>query len=251
MEFLQTQPPNNQAHDRILATTGPEQNFEPGNQIFIEEQKRRDPRKELDTSKYTEDYPPDYEKDLIERVKEGNPSAFGPIYNHWYPFIKKIAYFKTSSEVLAEDFASEAMWKALNKIDQLPDTARGFGPWIVTITQNLIRDHYKSASHNRTTTVADAGLFEPSNDGLDLTDQTTLELTRIAVLQQVKAKMFETGREDQFHAIIDVYLLGHSIKEAAKTRGITDGALKGLLYRGTRAALRILERKGYSKDTVL
>ncbi len=84
------------------------------------------------------------ESSAIAACKAGDLSAFDVLYTAHVDAIYRYLYRRTLNRMTAEDLASTAFLKALEKIDAFDDTKGRFGAWVMTIAKNVLTDHYRS-----------------------------------------------------------------------------------------------------------
>lgn len=111
------------------------------------------------------------ESELVRKSSYGDQEAFTELVRKYSNVIYGVAYSEVSDFHLAQDIAQEAFVKAWFKIEQLEDRNR-FGGWIINITKNLCKDHYrKQKIHERPLIEA-----EDFPDELSLEDRTKRQL---------------------------------------------------------------------------
>lgn len=164
---------------------------------------------------------------MVEQAREGDPEAFGALFDHYHPKIYRFVYYRTGSVQLAEDLSSEAFVRALRNISKFTWQGKDFGAWLTTIARNLITDHFKSARSRLEHPTEDSWVLDSSTEGPEgavlasLTNETLLEAVR-------------TLPEEQQTCIVMRFLQGFSIAEVAASLDRSEGAVKQLQLRAIR-----------------
>ncbi len=84
-------------------------------------------------------------RDLVQRAKEGDISAFEQIYHVYGRKILNYIYHMTGSREESEDLTQETFVTVFQKLNTLRDDTR-FEPWLYTIARNYIFQRYRSRS---------------------------------------------------------------------------------------------------------
>jgi RNA polymerase sigma-70 factor (ECF subfamily) len=174
---------------------------------------------------------------LVERARDGDPDAFGSLYDHYHPSVYRYVYYRVGSVSTAEELTSDTFLRALRAIGSFSWQGKDFGAWLTTIARNLTLDHFKSARVR----------WEASTDDLAEHDAAT-EGPESQFLEAVTNRMLleALGRlpHDQQECLVMRFLQGLSITETARVLGRTDGAVKQLQLRAVRRLARELPRDG-------
>lgn len=175
--------------------------------------------------------------DLVARAQDGDPNAFGEIYDRYSETVYRYIYFRVNNAQLAEDLASETFLRALRRISSFSWQGRAFGAWLVTIARNLVVDHFKSGRYRLEIVKPDVlGTDSPETDPTTSPETAALEkLTNATLLTAVKKL-----NPDQQECIVLRFLQGFTVAETARTMGKNEGAVKALQYRAVRTLARLL-----------
>lgn len=170
---------------------------------------------------------------LVVRARDGDPEAFGQLYDRYVGLVYRYIYYRVGASALAEDLTSETFLRALRRLATFTWRGKDFGAWLVTIARNLIADHYKSGRYRlevSTAEMVDADRIEagPEHAVLD-------SITTAALFDAVR----KLGPEQQ-ECVVLRFMQGLSIAEAALAMGKSEGAIKALQYRAVRALARLL-----------
>ncbi|WP_019875065.1 ECF subfamily RNA polymerase sigma factor, BldN family [Sporichthya polymorpha] len=170
---------------------------------------------------------------LVNRAKDGDTEAFARLYDHYVDTIYRYVYYRVGSKQLAEDLTSETFLRALRRIETFTWQGRDFGAWLVTISRNLVADHFKSSRFRLEVTTADmvdSDHVEESPEGEVMATFTNTAL--LEALQRLNAQQQE--------CLVLRFLQGLSVAETAKVMGKNEGAIKTLQYRAIRALAALL-----------
>jgi RNA polymerase sigma-70 factor (ECF subfamily) len=82
------------------------------------------------------------EKSLLQKIKQSDRNAFQQIFTKYHPILFRYIYYRIKNYSLAQDIVQETFLKVwLNRESLKPRLA--FFPYIVKISSNLVKDHYK------------------------------------------------------------------------------------------------------------
>lgn len=81
---------------------------------------------------------------LVEQALKRDKDAFAALYERYVDRVYRHAYYRVGNQSDAEDITGEAFIRAWKAIDKYKRTGAPFIAWLITITHNLIVDHYKS-----------------------------------------------------------------------------------------------------------
>lgn len=175
------------------------------------------------------------EKDLIERVKV-NKQAFLEIYDAYFQKIYDYAYYRTMSQVEAEEITSQTFLAALESINRFEYRNIPVAVWLYKIASNAISDLYRKKGRT-------VGLDEQQ-----VTADYRCEPEIVAVGNSEKIQLLEYIRAlppIQQQAIILRYTQNLAYKEIAGILDKSEGAVKQLLHRGlTSLRERMVQHEG-------
>lgn len=175
--------------------------------------------------------------EIVERAQAGDTEAFEKIYDRYIDTVFRFAYHRTGNRQLAEDLTSDTFLRALKRIGSFTWQGRDLGAWLITITRNLVADHFKSGRNRLEVSSAepfDASGKEPATT-YGPEDATLRYLTDKKLLSVLK----ELNPEQQ-ECITLRFLNGLSVAEVAQAMGKNEGAVKALQYRAVRTMRRLL-----------
>lgn len=172
------------------------------------------------------------EETLLQRVKDGDQTAYHELFEKYHPNLFKLVYYKTSDYALSQDIVQETFVRVWTNRATLKPSLTFFS-LIAKISQNLVQDHYKHlqvrAKH------ADHVKFistKPANN--------PEQETRLTRLQE---RIREVANEHLPNKCRTVFLLsrvnGLSNQEIADTMKITKKTVENQLHH----ALKVLRKK--------
>lgn len=82
------------------------------------------------------------ELDLILQVRSGRRQAFQPLVEKYWPRVHGLVRRAIKNSECVEDICQETFLRAFEKLEQF-DPHRSFGPWILKIAMNKVREFYR------------------------------------------------------------------------------------------------------------
>jgi RNA polymerase sigma-70 factor (TIGR02952 family) len=171
---------------------------------------------------------------LVELAQRGDKEAFAQLYDVYVDTVFRYVLVRVANRALAEDLTSETFLRAMRRIDSFTWQGKDIAAWFVTIARNLIADHVKSAKFRFEVATAD---MRDADERVDAPD--TEVLTRLRDERLVSA-IKQLG-SDQAECITLRFLQGLSLADTAKVLDKSEGAVKQLQLRATRALRKALE----------
>ncbi|RYP87980.1 sigma-70 family RNA polymerase sigma factor [Nocardioides guangzhouensis] len=170
---------------------------------------------------------------LVELARGGDKEAFGLLFDHYHGSVYRFLFYRTRSQTLAEDLASETFFRALRSMNSFRWQGKDFGAWLMTIARNLATDHFKAGRTRLELATDDMAVHDAPAEGPE--SMVLDALTNEALLTALK----ELPKEQQ-ECLIMRFLQGLSIAETAQVLGRSDGAVKQLQLRGVRNLAKLL-----------
>jgi RNA polymerase sigma factor (sigma-70 family) len=161
--------------------------------------------------------------ELVEASRRGELDAFGHLVARYQDVVCAVGYSSTGDRVLGEDVAQDTFLAAWHQLDRIRDAMR-FGPWLCGIARNLGRKAKKRTHREQLGEHAESAAATPS--AFD-------ELARIddeRLVNSALAKIPEAYRE----VLVLYYCEDRSIRDVARTLGISEAAVMQRLTRGRR-----------------
>ncbi len=169
------------------------------------------------------------ERRLVERLKQGDESAFDGIYDAYrrrlYAFLLQL----TRRPDVAEDLLEEIWLRLVRRIDTLRDDTR-LGPWLFAVAHNLFVSHVRSRQPEVAfdLEVGELTIADPRPSPLETIAMSELQRRVSGALARLPAPSREV--------LLLVGVHGLSIANAAAVCGLSPDALRQRLSRA-RAAL--------------
>jgi RNA polymerase sigma-70 factor (ECF subfamily) len=171
---------------------------------------------------------------LVELAQGGDREAFAQLYDRYVDTVFRYVYVRVGQRALAEDLTSETFIRAMRRIDTFTWQGRDIAAWFVTIARNLVADHVKSARFRFEVTTAD---MRDADQRVEAPDEEVL--TRLRDERLVGA--IRSLGSDQAECITLRFLQGLSLADTAAVLGRSEGAVKQLQLRATKALRKALE----------
>ena len=169
---------------------------------------------------------------LAVRASEGDPAAFGTLYDRHVSAVYRYVYYRVRNDAEAEDLTSEVFMKALRAISRY-EPRQAFLAWLYRIARNSVIDHVRRGG--RQVSFEDAlehpevhNAVDPDLEVLAGSDSATLRsaLGRLTPLQQ--------------EVIVLRFLEGYSTDEIAKLIGKREGTVRGIQFRALGALRQLI-----------
>ncbi|MDP9442888.1 MAG: sigma-70 family RNA polymerase sigma factor [Actinomycetota bacterium] len=170
---------------------------------------------------------------LVDLARSGDAEAFGQLYDHYVGTVYRFLYYRVGSHALAEDLTSETFFRALRSMSSFSWQGRDFGAWLVTISRNLVADHFKSGRQRLEMTTDDLTAHDSTTAGPE--DDVIAGLTNVILIQTLA----QLAPEQQ-ECLVLRFLQGLSIAETAAALGRSEGAVKQLQLRAVRNLAKLL-----------
>ncbi|MGW5240896.1 sigma-70 family RNA polymerase sigma factor [Monashia sp. NPDC004114] len=171
---------------------------------------------------------------LVELAQAGHREAFAQLYDAYVDTVFRYILVRVANRALAEDLTSETFLRAMRRIDSFTWQGKDIAAWFVTIARNLIADHVKSARFRFEVTTAD---MRDADERVDAPEEEVLARLRderlVAAIKEL--------RPEQAECITLRFLQGLSLAETARVLGRSEGAVKQLQLRATRALRAALQ----------
>jgi RNA polymerase sigma-70 factor (ECF subfamily) len=154
---------------------------------------------------------------LVERARQGDEAAWDALYRAVYPRLLAYARRRLSSIDEARDAVSEAMTRAVAKIDRFAWKAGGFEAWLFGILRHVVLDNQRAAG--RRTHVP--FVVEPATDDPGPLDRV-LGDEEAAAVRLAFAQLDEAEQE-----VLELRVVGRlSAEEVAAVIGKRPGAVR-------------------------
>jgi len=91
---------------------------------------------------------PNVERKLVQAARK-DKSKFGPLYQHYNPYVQEFFKYRVSDPVMADELTSVVFEKALNGLDNFQWQGIPFSAWLFRIARNTLIDHYRRSNRNK------------------------------------------------------------------------------------------------------
>lgn len=169
------------------------------------------------------------DEELVRECLAGDNAAYGVLVRRYQSRVVAVANRALRDNALAEDLAQEVFVRAYRSLRRF-QLGRRFGPWLMAICGNRIRDHLKARAR-RGEVVWELDRTSASNESTPLERATARQM--LARLEVGIKGMPEETRE----VLRLRFVLGLDYDEVAETLGIPLGTVKSRISRA-RSALR-------------
>ncbi|MEY4722503.1 MAG: hypothetical protein RLZZ324_16 [Candidatus Parcubacteria bacterium] len=168
---------------------------------------------------------PQEELAAVTAAQAGDAESFGRLYDAYARRIHDYLYYRTHHRETAEDLASRAFLKALEKLGSFDAGKGSFGAWLYRIAHNTLVDHYRADRPN-----ADIeDVWDALHDHKTDLPRDTDARARLTKVEQHLAALPKAQREVVVLRVWD----GLSYAEIAAITGKTEAASKMAFSRAT------------------
>ena len=167
------------------------------------------------------------DEDLMDLVRDGDPTAFGLVYDRHSSPAFSLAYRMVGRRNVAEDVVQEAflsLWRSGGRYDATRGSVR---TWILGIVHNRAIDALRRATVHDSRRASDEGLEER----FEAPDRTDAEAARRSQAGEVRAALGALP-EDQLKVIELAYFGGFTHSEIAEMLQTPLGTVKGRMRLG-------------------
>ncbi len=164
------------------------------------------------------------ESELISLACDGDPDAFGDLYERYIDQIYNYIYFRTSNVKDAEDICSRVFMRALHHIKRYEDRGYPFSAWLYRIAHNLVVNWYRDRERSDEISLTDQ-YPPPTMDG-NIEDQIEKE-NETDLLMSIIQRL----PEDRKELLILKHVEGLTNTEIGQIMDRTEGAVKALYHR--------------------
>jgi RNA polymerase sigma factor (sigma-70 family) len=163
---------------------------------------------------------------LRSRVRDGDPDAFGELFNSFARHVYNHAFRLTGDWAAAEDVVSLTFLEAWRNREQISPEGGSLRPWLLGVATNVVRGHYRARRRHKET-LARLGLELQVADFAEDVSGRVDDAARIAAMHRSLGRLRGPER--------DVLALcawsGLSYAEAAEALGIPVGTVRSRLAR--------------------
>jgi RNA polymerase sigma-70 factor (ECF subfamily) len=177
----------------------------------------------------------------------GDAEAWEEIVRQYNRRIYNVCYRFTGSADAAEDLAQEVFIKMYRTLSTYAPEKGAFSTWIMTMTRNLLVDHFRKSKQDRVTDSLDAGVSE-DHDAVTLGDRipdsaaTADDRIQRRETQQMVQRAIQKLSPELREAVILRDLQDMDYKEIAVALKVPEGTVKSRINRGRMELGRLLSR---------
>ncbi|MDQ3740147.1 MAG: sigma-70 family RNA polymerase sigma factor [Actinomycetota bacterium] len=167
------------------------------------------------------------DEDLMDRLRDGDPAAFGVIYDRHSTAAFSLAYRMVGKRNAAEDVVQEAflsLWRAGARYDSARGSLR---TWVLGIVHNRAIDALRRSTVHDSRRASDEGIEER----FAAPDRTDAEAARRSEAGEVRAALGVLP-QDQLKVIELAYFGGFTHSEIAEMLNTPLGTVKGRMRLG-------------------
>ncbi len=171
------------------------------------------------------------DEELVEDVRAGDRLAYGVLVRRHQARVIGLAQRYLRDAALAEDLAQEVFVRAYRSLARF-ETGRRFGPWLMAITANRVRDHAKGRARRNE--------VEFEVEALGASDASPLEQAS-AREQLVRLEAGISALPDETREILRLrFIDGLDYEEVAETLALPLGTIKSRISRARTALRKVL-----------
>lgn len=166
----------------------------------------------------------------VQQAQAGHTAAFHRLVDRFQPEIYRMIYYRTRSQMDAEDLTQDVFLRAFKHIKRV-ESPKVFRSWLYRIAVNRVRDHYRRQRIKSLVGMVsvDEESFQETEE-MAITPEAEDNLTRNDFWKQVQGMMAQLSKMER-----EVFLLRFfdqlSIKEMAATLKKNENTIKTHLYR--------------------
>jgi RNA polymerase sigma-70 factor (ECF subfamily) len=180
---------------------------------------------------------PEIERDLVERARI-SPTAFGELYDHYFPLIYSYTLRRVGDPTDAEDIAALTFEKAMRGLERFEWKDVSFSAWLYRIATNLITDHFRHAGRHKQVS------FEALEGVMSVTECDIESIDQAARLMELVAKLPE-----QYRRMIALkFFEGLSLDEMVEVLGQNKKTVSMKLYRSLKALKQVVAESGMTME---
>jgi RNA polymerase sigma-70 factor (ECF subfamily) len=170
---------------------------------------------------------------LIEQAVKGDSRSFGVLYDNYHHKVYRFIYLKTGTREDAEDLTHQVFLHAWRNIKGYVHRGHPFSSWLYRIARNAVIDFYRTRKDPLRMEELDPEVIGgPLN--LESSTDDLMQLGRLmGCLRELPPKYQDV--------LILRFVDELSLKETAMALGKSEGAVKLLQYRATKALQKKIE----------
>lgn len=181
--------------------------------------------------------------ELVEKARSGNRVSFHELVSMFQDDIYRLAYYRTFSQMDAEDLTQEVFEQAYRKMDSLQDPQR-FRSWLYSIAVNRCNDFLRKRKYLALLQIRSAREQEDVEAGMDRNNKYTDTIEKKRFWKQVKLMLNKLSSMER--EVFTLRFMDHrNINEIAVILDKNESTVKTHLYR---ALNKVREHSELFKD---
>jgi RNA polymerase sigma-70 factor (ECF subfamily) len=166
---------------------------------------------------------------LVEKARGGNRLSFQELVNMFQEDIYRLAYYRTFSQMDAEDLTQDVFEQAYRKMDSLNDSQR-FRAWLYTIAVNRCNDFLRKRKYLALLQIRSAQEQDDVPRDLDTNNNSDDRIDKKRFWKQVKAVLYKLSVMER--EVFTLRFMDHrNISEIAAILDKNESTIKTHLYR--------------------
>ena len=166
---------------------------------------------------------------LVEKARGGNRVSFQELVNIFQEDIYRLAYYRTFSQMDAEDLAQDVFEQAYRKMDSLNDSQR-FRAWLYTIAVNRCNDFLRKRKYLALLQIRSAQEQDDVPRDWDTNNNSDDRIDKKRFWKQVKAVLYKLSAMER--EVFALRFMDHrNISEIADILNKNESTIKTHLYR--------------------
>lgn len=162
--------------------------------------------------------------EVLRQAQAGDPHAFAMLWRDAQPML--LRYLQVTAPGHAEDLASRAWLRVIERLDGFRGDEPAFRRWLVTIARNLHIDDQRQAARRPEQLVAD------HPDGPTVADAAELALDHLST--GAALRLIATLPPEQAEMVTLRVVVGLDVADVARVTGRSPGAVRVAVHRGLR-----------------
>jgi RNA polymerase sigma-70 factor (ECF subfamily) len=181
----------------------------------------------------------------IEQARRGDPLAWEKLVIQYTKRIYNLCYRFVGRTDLAEDLTQEVFIKIYRNLNSYHSEAGNFLTWVISVTRNLLIDHYRQSKDDRVTVSTESG---NGDDEFSLLDrlQSDRPSPQVEIEREESKAVLRRGLNllspELREAVILRDLEELSYQEIGQILRIPDGTVKSRINRGRVELAKHLQR---------
>ena len=169
---------------------------------------------------------------LVEKTREGSRVSFQELVSMFQEDIYRLAYYRTFSQMDAEDLTQDVFEQAYRKIDSLQEAQR-FRAWLYSIAVNRCNDFLRKRKYLALLQMRSVEVQDVTATGVDMNSSANERIDKKKFWQQVKTMLHKLSTMER--EVFTLRFMDHrNINEIADILDKNESTIKTHLYRALR-----------------